>query len=66
MEGVGYKKVPAGFDAGHPQARFLLLNALHASFEEPHPRSLGTPEFIDRCIEGYMPLTPLLAWVADL
>jgi uncharacterized protein (TIGR02453 family) len=66
VEGVGYKKVPAGFDSDHPRARLLLHNALHASFDEPLPRSLGTATFVDHCVERFTPLAPLLAWVADL
>lgn len=66
LEGVGYKKVPPAFDPGHPRARYLLHNGLHAAFEEPHPASLGTPAFVDHCIERFTPLAPLLAWVAEL
>jgi uncharacterized protein (TIGR02453 family) len=66
IEGVGYKKVPAGFDPNHPRADLLRHGALHASFDEPIPASLSSPAFIDHCLSRFRPLTPLLAWVAEL
>jgi uncharacterized protein (TIGR02453 family) len=66
VEGVGYRKLPAGLDPTHPRAQFLRHNALHASFDEPIPASLSSPAFVEHCLSRFRPLAPLLAWVADL
>jgi len=66
VEGVGYRRVPAGFDPAHPRAGLLRHNALHASFDEPVPSSLSTPSFVDHCLTRFQPLASLLAWVAEL
>lgn len=66
VEGVGYRKVPAGLDAAHPRAELLHHNALHATFDEPLPASLSSSAFVDHCAARFRPLAPLLAWVAEL
>jgi uncharacterized protein (TIGR02453 family) len=66
VEGVGYRRVPAGFDNVHPRAAFLRHNALHASFDEPVPSTISTPSFVDHCLTRFRPLASLLAWVAEL
>ena len=66
VEGVGYKRVPSGFDADHPRARFLLHNALHAGYGGPLPDELGTPALIDYCAKRFRPLAPLAQWIAAL
>ena len=66
LKGVGYRRVPAGFDPAHPRAGLLRHNALHASFDEPVPPSLSAPSFVDHCLDRFQPLAPLLAWVAEL
>jgi hypothetical protein len=66
VEGLGYRRVPAGFGPVHPRARLLRHNALHASFDEPLPSSLSTPSFVDHCLTRFRPLAPLLDQVAEL
>jgi uncharacterized protein (TIGR02453 family) len=66
VEGVGYKKVRAGLDPAHPRASLLLHDAMHASFDEPIPAAVSSPDLIDHCLGRFRPLTPLLAWVAGL
>jgi len=66
VEGVGYRRVPAGFDPAHRRAGLLLHNALHASFDEPVPSSISTASFVDHCLARFRPLAPLLDWVAEL
>jgi hypothetical protein len=66
VEGIGYKKVPAGFDAAHARADLLRHDALHASFDEAVPATLASPAFVDHVVARFRPLAPLLAWVAEL
>jgi uncharacterized protein (TIGR02453 family) len=41
------KRVPKGFDADHPRARYLLHDGLHLSGVEPTPASITTAAFAD-------------------
>ena len=66
VEGQGYRKVPAGLDPAHARADLLRHNALHASFDEPHPAALSSPAFVDFSVERFRSLAPLLTWVAGL
>jgi hypothetical protein len=66
VEGVGYRRVPAGLDPDHPRADLLLHNALHASYDEPVPVALESPAFVDHCLNRFRPLAPLIEWVGAL
>jgi len=66
VEGVGYRRVPAGLDPNHPRAELLLHNALHVSYDEPIPPALRSPSFVDHCVNQFRPLAPLLEWIGAL
>ncbi len=61
--GEHYKRVPKPYDGDHPRADLLRHNALHAGTEEPLPEELGSPEFIDWCMERMAPLHGLHSWL---
>ena len=59
----GRKRVPRGFDADHPRARYLLHDGLHLSGTEPTPRSITTEAFADHVAERLAPYAELHAWL---
>lgn len=64
--GRHYKRIPAGYDASHPNAPLLLHNALHAGFEEAIPDALYTAGLPDYCFGKFKPLAPLHRWLSGL
>jgi uncharacterized protein (TIGR02453 family) len=66
LGGNHYKRIPAGYDASHPNAEFLLHNGLHAGMETKLPDEFFTPGLVDYCFEKYKPLVPLHHWLVDL
>jgi uncharacterized protein (TIGR02453 family) len=61
--GQHYKRVPAGFDARHPNAALLLHNGLYAGWESPIPEEFYSGRLIDYCLDRYVPLVPLHRWL---
>jgi uncharacterized protein (TIGR02453 family) len=66
VEGVHYKRVPAGYDAGHKNADLLKHKGLYASFETKVPAEFFGPEFVDYCFERFAPMAPLHRWLMKL
>jgi uncharacterized protein (TIGR02453 family) len=66
VEGMHYKRVPAGYDAGHPNADLLKHKGLYASFEAKVPPEFYGPEFVDYCYERIVPVVPLHRWLMKL
>ncbi len=50
VEGLHYKRVPAGFDAGHPNAELLKHKGLYAGFEEKISRPSSIRRELDRLL----------------
>jgi len=63
LGGKHYKRVPAGFDPGHPNAPLLLHNGLYAGFETAIPEEFFSARLIDYCFDKYAPLLPLHRWL---
>jgi uncharacterized protein (TIGR02453 family) len=63
LGGEHYKRIPAGFDADHKNAHFLLHKGLYAGDDEPIPGELHTPAFVDYCLERYRAMLPLHKWL---
>lgn len=57
------KRVPRGFDADHPRARFLLHDGLHLSGTEPTPASITTEAFADHVAERLAAYAELHGWL---
>jgi len=66
VEGEHYKRVPAGFDPGHPNADLLKHNGLYASFEAKIPEELYSGRLVDYCFERFEPVAPLNRWLMKL
>jgi uncharacterized protein (TIGR02453 family) len=61
--GKHYKRAPAGFDPGHPNAPLLLHNGLYAGFETAIPEEFFSDRLVDYCFDRYAPLLPLHHWL---
>ena len=66
VEGESYKRVPAGFDPGHPNAELLKLKGLYASFETKVPGEFYSARLVDYCYERFEPIVPLHRWLMKL
>jgi uncharacterized protein (TIGR02453 family) len=63
VEGAHYKRVPAGFDASHPNAALLLHNGLYASWEGPLPEEFYSERLVDFCLARFAAMAPLHRWL---
>ena len=66
VEGEQYKRVPAGFDAGHPNADLLKHKGLWAGFETKVPEEFFSSRLVDYSVERFKPVAPLYHWLAKL
>jgi len=66
VEGEHYKRVPAGFDPGHPNAALLKHKGLFAGFETNIPEALYSARLVDYCFERFEPVEPLNRWMMRL
>lgn len=66
VEGLHYKRVPAGFDADHPNAELLKHKGLYTGFEAKLPAELYSARLIDYCLERFEPVVPLNRWLMKL
>jgi uncharacterized protein (TIGR02453 family) len=66
VEGLHYKRVPAGFDPGHPNAELLKHKGLYTGFETKLPAELHSARLIDYCLERFEPVVPLNRWLMKL
>jgi uncharacterized protein (TIGR02453 family) len=66
VEGEHYKRVPAGFDPGHPNADLLKHKGLYASFETKVPEEFYSARLVDYCLERFEPVVPLHRWLMKL
>jgi len=64
--GEHYKRVPAGYDAGHPNAELLKHNGLYAGSETKIPDELFSVRLLDYCFERFEKLLPLHKWLMKL
>ncbi|MDH4197666.1 MAG: DUF2461 domain-containing protein [Candidatus Aminicenantes bacterium] len=63
--GTHYKRIPAGFDAGHSNAAFLLHNGLYASWEGPLPEDFYSERLVEFCFARFARMVPLHRWLVD-
>lgn len=61
-----YKRVPRGYDKGHPRADLLLYNCLVVSAPRFSPEMVSSPDLVDACFEHYRQMTPLQQWLAKV
>lgn len=60
-----YKRVPKGFPADHPRARFLKFNGLAAMVQMDLPEEIHGPEIIDMAVHHFMEMVPIHQWILD-
>lgn len=63
--GEHYKRVPAGFDPGHPRADLLRHVGIYAGAEFPPPKEIHTATFPDWCDARLRRARPLQDWLLD-
>ncbi len=66
LGGRHYKRVPAGFDAGHPNADLLLHNGLYAWHEAPIPGEFFSGQLVEYCMDRFRHTAPLFHWLVEL
>lgn len=59
------KRVPKGFDADHPRARYLLHDGLHLSGVEPTPTSITSLGLADHIAERLGAYVDLHGWLVE-
>jgi hypothetical protein len=64
--GRHYKRVPAGYDPGHPNAELLKHNGLYAGCELKIPEELFSARLVDFCFDRYEALAPLHRWLVRM
>jgi uncharacterized protein (DUF2461 family) len=66
LGGQHYKRIPAGYDASHPNSSLLMHNGLHVGWETSLPKELFDRRLVDRCFEKFSLLGPLHRWLVGL
>jgi uncharacterized protein (TIGR02453 family) len=66
LGGEKYKRVPRGYDPGHPLAGWLLYKGLYHYFESGHPAELHSAAFADFCFGKFKDMSPLHHWMREL
>lgn len=66
LGGKHYKRIPAGFDADHPNADLLLHNGLWVGYEEPFPEELFSAKLIPFCLKIFEKMAPLHKWLVQM
>lgn len=66
VDGKHYKQVPRGYDADHPNAKFLRYNGLTARIEESVPDEFFSDALIDYAYTHYRNMLPLHKWLKKL
>lgn len=61
------KRVPRGFDAGHPRADLLRYTAVHAiEVAKPAPAEFTGTGFVDWCMARFERTRPLIEWLDEV
>jgi len=63
VHGEHYKRVPAGFDAGHERESLLRYAGLYAIAELSTPSQLHTAGFTNYCARYFKKVAPLTEWL---
>jgi uncharacterized protein (TIGR02453 family) len=62
----GYKRVPAGYDKGHPRADLLRHTGLFAATPDLDPQMVTTEDFMETALAHWGRMAPLHHWLADV
>ena len=63
IDGKHYKRIPAGFDAAHPNASLLLHNGVYTGWEGQIPPEFYSEALLDFCWEKFKVILPLHRWL---
>ena len=63
--GQHFKRIPQGYDAGHPRAEYLLYNGLHAMTEEKVSAVFYSGALISHAFRHYKNMFPLHRWLVE-
>jgi uncharacterized protein (TIGR02453 family) len=66
LGGQHYKRIPAGFDPSHPNARLLLHKGLHFGQETDIPKEFFSSRLVEYCFERYAPCASLHRWLVKV
>jgi uncharacterized protein (TIGR02453 family) len=61
--GVHYKRLPQGYDPGHPNAPLLKHNGLYVGWEGKIPPEFYSQKLVDFCFDRFRPVVPLHRWL---
>jgi len=64
--GLYYKRVPKGYDPGHPNASLLRHNGLWAGWSGKIPHELYGNGLVDLCARRFLDMLPLHRWLVEL
>ncbi len=66
IDGLHYKRVPAGFDPAHPNAELLKHKGLYAGVQTKIPEEFYTARLVGYCLERFEPMAPLHRWLMKI
>ncbi len=66
IRGEYYKRVPRGYDPGHPRAGLLRFNTLYASSPAIEPVVLASPELVEVVMDHCEKLAPIQQWLVKV
>jgi uncharacterized protein (TIGR02453 family) len=61
-----FRRVPRGYDPGHPNAQLLRYGALHASIRSEIPDEIHTRQAVGFCFRQFRKFLPLHEWLRDV
>jgi len=64
--GSHYKRVPRGYDPGHPNADLLLYNGVFAYYESKLPDQIYSSDFVDYCYNIFRDMSVLHKWFVSI
>lgn len=66
LGGKHYKRIPPGFDPGHPHAEFLLYNGFYFGQTIDIPAELYSAKLVDFCFARFKALVLLHKWLVGI
>ena len=64
--GIGYKRVPRGVPADHPDAELLRHNGLYIGWEGPIPKAWTTADLPHYCMGHFTAVAPVFHWLMEM
>ncbi len=64
--GKKYKRIPAGYDAAHPNAELLLYGGMGFQYEEALPDVVHSEKIVDYCFNIFNDMAPIHFWLKEM